>query len=124
MSASASSFPASRLSSVTAGSHPDVPHTVIEMPSFDQAQLQASDAGNGVLRATPLHSSKGGDDRLPLLEQGGLQYSMLQQHGYVYLLSVLIVHYYYASREGLKTASLSSRVQYSHLRVSSMYTGV
>lgn len=53
VSASASSFPASRLNSVTGGSRPDAAHTVIEMPSSDEAQLQAPDVGNGVLSAIP-----------------------------------------------------------------------
>lgn len=57
VSASASSFPASRLNSVTAGSRPDAPHSV--MPNLDQAQLQASDAGNGVLSATPPSKQQG-----------------------------------------------------------------
>ena len=59
VSASASSFPASRLNSVTAGTRPDAPHTVIEMPNMDQAQLQPSDAGNGVFSATPSSQHQG-----------------------------------------------------------------
>ena len=59
VSASASSFPASRLNSVTAGSRPDAPHTAIEMPNSGQAQLQTSDAGNGVLSATPPSQQQG-----------------------------------------------------------------
>lgn len=59
VSASASSFPASRLNSVVTGSRPDVPHTVIAMPNLDQAQLQASDAGNDVMSATPPSQQQG-----------------------------------------------------------------
>lgn len=40
VSASAASFPASRLNSVTAGSRPDAPDTVLEMPNSEQAQMQ------------------------------------------------------------------------------------
>ena len=59
VSASASSFPASRPKSMTAGSRFDAPHTVIEMPNLDQAQLQASNAGNGVLSAIPPSQQQG-----------------------------------------------------------------
>ena len=39
----------------------------------------------------------GGDDCLTFLVQAGVQCSMLQQHGYVYLLLVLMVPSYHAS---------------------------
>ena len=59
VSASASSFPASRLNSVTAGSRPDAPDTVLEMPNLEQAQLQGSSTGQGVLSASPRSQQQG-----------------------------------------------------------------